>query len=279
MSINRQDLFPAGENWQPLSVPDADQRPDPLRVRAQSLPARHYFPDHSHDWHQMVYAITGALTVFLDGRRFVIPPEQAVWLPGGTPHAVATRSGAEYRSLYVAETAGTGLAGVPFVFAVPPLLRALIIEATDLQRADDGSAYAEQVNSLILATLPRLTALPSALPWPRRRQLIVLCEALYAHPDDPRGLDDWAKTLGLSERSLTRHFQAETGMTLRAWRRRLRLFRSQELLATGASITAIALELGYASVSAFIAMFRAETGLSPDAYRRSDLSAEADATR
>ena len=103
--------------------------------------------------------------------------------------------------------------------------------------------------------------------------MIQLCEALYASPDDPRGLDDWARALGLSERSLTRHFQAETGMTLRTWRRRLRLFRSQELLATGASITTIALELGYASVSAFIAMFRAETGLSPDAYRRSDLSA------
>lgn len=274
MSISRQTLFPAGEGWRPLTVPDTDQRPAPLRVRAQSLPARHYFPDHSHDWHQMVYAISGALTVFLDGRRFVIPPEQAVWLPGGTPHAVATRSGAEYRSLYVAETAGTGLATCPFVFAVPPLLRALIIEATDLQRAGDGSPYAGQVSGLILATLPRLTALPSALPWPQRRQLIELCEALYASPDDPRGIRDWARTLGLSERSLTRHFQTETGMTLRTWRRRLRLFRSQELLATGASITAIALELGYASVSAFIAMFRAETGVSPDAYRRNDLPTE-----
>lgn len=277
MSMNRQTLFSAGPDWAPLTVPDTDQRPCPLRIRAQTLPARHYFPDHRHGWHQMVYAISGALTVFLDGRRFVLSPQQAVWLPAGTPHAVATRGGADYRSLYVDHShpisPHDGGADAAFVFAVPPLLRALIIEAADLERRADASAYAQQVSALILAALQRVRPLTAALPWPRRRQLVTLCDALYADPGDSRSLGQWAKKLGLSERSLTRHFQAETGMTLRGWRRQLRLFRSQELLATGADITAIALELGYASVSAFIAMFRAATGLSPDAYRRAGLAA------
>ena len=44
------------------------------------IPARHAFPDHAHDWHQLVYAISGVLTVTADGQTFAISPEQAAWL-------------------------------------------------------------------------------------------------------------------------------------------------------------------------------------------------------
>jgi AraC-like DNA-binding protein len=56
-------------------------------------------------------------------------------------------------------------------------------------------------------------------------------------------------------------------MSLRAWRLRLRLFKAIELLCGDAPITDIALDLGYASASAFIYMFRNEMGYSPLQYR------------
>lgn len=40
-------------------------------------PPRHHFPDHAHDWHQLVYAIEGVLTVSTIGQTFITSPDQA----------------------------------------------------------------------------------------------------------------------------------------------------------------------------------------------------------
>jgi len=108
--------------------------------------------------------------------------------------------------------------------------------------------------------------LPAALPWPKDRRLLALCEALYLDPSDGRNAEEWAKELGMSSRTLTRRFEAELGLTLRSWKRRLRLFRAIEILGGGLSVTTTAMELGYGSASAFIFAFRSELGYSPHAY-------------
>jgi AraC-like DNA-binding protein len=56
---------------------------------------------------------------------------------------------------------------------------------------------------------------------------------------------------------------AETGLTYTAWRQRARLMRALELLAKGAAVTSVALDLGYDSVSAFIALFKRVLGVTP----------------
>lgn len=264
--------------WTPLVVPAGNFAPDPIRVRAQHLPARHHFPLHVHDWHQLVYATTGVLTVSVATRRYVISPEQAAWVPAGTLHGTGTLLGAAFHSLYVAADPALELAATEMVFAVPPLLRALIVEAAALDEAATDDVYREQVTGLILSHLRRARPMAAALPWPASAPLARLCEALHVRPDDPLSMPEWSRRLGMSERTLARRFMEETGMTLRAWRRRLRLFRGIELLESGISVTGTAMELGYASPSAFIYMFRAETGHSPDAFRRrGDVAPEAPA--
>ena len=68
----------------------------------------------------------------------------------------------------------------------------------------------------------------------------------------------------MSERTLARRFEAAVGMSLRSWRRRLRLFKAIELL----DVTRTAMELGYGSTSAFVYAFRTDMGGSPQAYMR-----------
>ena len=72
----------------------------------------------------------------------------------------------------------------------------------------------------------------------------------------------------MSGRTLARRFEAELGMSLRTWRRRLRLFKAVELLGGGLGVTSRAMELGYGSTSAFVFAFRSEMGCSPQAYMR-----------
>lgn len=254
-------------NCSVITAPPDVLPPRPLTIRAQSIPARRYFPEHTHDWHQLVYAIDGVLTVSTVGQTFVTSPAQAAWLPRGTAHRVGSLLGAEFRSLWISTEAGSGLPPDPTVLAVSPLLKALIVEAADIDGKDDVDGYASRVVGLILDQLRRAPRLPIALPWPRDSRLAALCEALYLDPADERNADHWAKELGMSSRTLTRKFEAELGSTLRSWKRRLRLFRAIELLGGGMSVSQTAMELGYASASAFIFAFKAEMGRSPHVYR------------
>ncbi len=255
--------------WETIQSPAGLGPPRPITVRAQTIPARHSFPEHAHRWNQMVYAISGVLTVVVEGHSFVISPEQAVWLPTGLMHRVGSLLGAEFRSLWIAHEAGPGLAESPTVFGVAPLLKALIVEAAAIEGEEDRDGHAGRVTDLILDQLRRAQPLPGALPWPRgASSLTALCEALYGDPADPRGPEAWGRELGMSERTLARRFEAEVGMSLRSWRRRLRLFKSIELMGGGLDVTRTAMELGYGSTSAFVYAFRTEMGCSPQAYMR-----------
>jgi AraC-like DNA-binding protein len=72
----------------------------------------------------------------------------------------------------------------------------------------------------------------------------------------------------MSARTLARRFEEGLGMSLRSWRRRLRLFKAIELLGGGLGVTPTAMALGYGSTSAFIYAFRTDMGCSPQAYMR-----------
>src|SRR5437763_1570551 len=82
---------------------------------------------------------------------------------------------------------------------------------------DHSGGHADRVTALILDQLPRAGPLPAALPCPRRGVLLTLCEALYADPSHPRGIEDWGATLGMPGRTLARRFDEEVGMSMRAW--------------------------------------------------------------
>ena len=94
---------------------------------------------------------------------------------------------------------------------------------------------------------------------------------MAARPDpaDGRDLAEWGRDAGASTRTLARLFQAETGMSFGRWRQRRRLLAALERLAAGEPVTGVALDLGYASPSAFIAMFRRTLGAPPTRYLKS----------
>ena len=158
------------------------------------------------------------------------------------------------------------------VFGVSPLLRALIVEAADIQEHGENAGYAGRVTALILDQLARAPQISSALPWPRTDGLRRLCEALYAEPGAHRPVEEWGRLLGMSARTLTRRFEGEMGMSLRSWRRRMRLFKAVEMLGGGLDVTRTAMDLGYATPSAFSYAFRAAMGQSPQAYMRGQQS-------
>jgi AraC-like DNA-binding protein len=96
-----------------------------------------------------------------------------------------------------------------------------------------------------------------------------LLAALQAAPEDNRTLVEWARALHTTERTLARRCQKELGMSLGQWRTRLRLVKALDWLRGEMPVQEIAWRLGYASTSAFIAMFQREQGCAPSAIASS----------
>jgi AraC-like DNA-binding protein len=62
-----------------------------------------------------------------------------------------------------------------------------------------------------------------------------------------------------------RLFPHETGLSFGRWQQQARLLKAFALFDEGLSVTQVALELGYASPSAFTKMFRRAMGEAPTA--------------
>lgn len=92
---------------------------------------------------------------------------------------------------------------------------------------------------------------------------------LQAHLEQPHNIDSLAKQAAMSRRTLTRHFQKATGMSLGEWITTERLRRSQVLLETSAlSIEQVAERSGFQSSVTFRQVFREKMGVSPLEWRR-----------
>ncbi len=93
-----------------------------------------------------------------------------------------------------------------------------------------------------------------------------VADALIADPADGRTLGEWGRAAGASERTLSRRFVEETGLSFTEWRAQARLAAALPHLANGASIASVGRDVGYANPSAFIAAFRRVFGVTPGAY-------------
>jgi AraC-like DNA-binding protein len=121
---------------------------------------------------------------------------------------------------------------------------------------------------LVSVILDELSAAPMEnlrLPIPSDARLKKLAELLLDNPADRATLTEWASRVALSERSLSRMLMQEIGMSFGKWRRQLHVILALRRLATGESVQAVALDLGYESASSFVTMFRKWPARRPDA--------------
>lgn len=240
--------------------------PRALATYAVDYPPGHRVATHRHARHQFVHAVAGVMTVSAAGTRWLVPPQFGVWVPAGVAHALTMHGRVRLRTLYVDPPARRDLPGACSVRAVSPLLRELILRAVALPRLYDVGG---PPGRLVAVLLDEVVASPPAaldLPWPLDARAAGVAAALRAAPDDRRSLAEWGRQVGAGERTLARLFARETGLGFRAWRRRLRLQHALRRLAEGGAVTAVALDCGYDSVSAFVAAFRRELGRSPGRY-------------
>jgi len=241
--------------------------PRPVVALARDLPPSHEIDWHSHPRFQLVYAARGVMSVDTRDATWVVPPQRAVWMPPAVAHRLTARGVVQLRSLYIRPDAAARMPATCEVFEVTPLLRELIVRATELPLEYDVRGPAGRIMRLLLDELAGLARLPYHLPMPKSAPLAAICRRLLDAPDDAATLGEIARRERLSARTLARYFRRDTGMSFAEWRRRARLLRALGWIAEGKPILEVALELGYDSPSAFSAMFRRELGAPPSQFR------------
>ncbi len=87
--------------------------------------------------------------------------------------------------------------------------------------------------------------------------------------EEPLRVPDLARAAGMSVRTFTRRFRAETGESPTAWLIRQRVHHAQRLLeTTDLPVDAVADRAGLGSAESLRAHLRTQAGVSPTAYRR-----------
>jgi AraC-like DNA-binding protein len=223
-------------------------------------------PEHYHQEDQLVYASRGVMTVKTDEGIWIVPAHRAVWIPAKVPHSVIMSGPVAMRTLYLKRRLVRHLPTMCRVINVSPLLRELILHTCRLERLKSRVKSHRHLVELMIEQLEAGEAMPLQLPNPSDSRAKRVAEALQRDPSDRRPLGQICRTAGASKRTIERIFQSETKMRLGEWRRQLRLIRSLQLLAANEKITQVALESGYNTASAFIAMFKKALGTTPAQY-------------
>jgi len=160
----------------------------------------------------------------------------------------------------------SSLPSEPRVMALTPLLYEVVKRITEWTASPAINAAKRHLVAVLqdeIATAPRVKL---HLPIPTDPALKRLAIRLSEDLDVRRDFAVLAREVGLSERSLFRGFQRETGLSPGQWRRQMQVLRSLELLADGKSVTDTSLEVGYESPGAFIHAFRQIVGVTPAVY-------------
>ena len=226
---------------------------------------------HSHDLHQIEYAIGGVIEVETAAAHYLLPPQQAAWIPVGLEHQATMNP--EVRSVAVMFDPAL----LPptddraRILAVSPLIREMIIYAL---RWPIGRADGDAVSDGFFATLGNLVfealdhEAPLSLPTSEHPVVAAAMSYTKAHLASVSAAEV-SRAVAVSERTLRRHFDEAIGMSWRTYLLHARMLRAMALLAApGQGVHQTATAVGFDSISAFSRAFTEFCGETPSTYRR-----------
>ncbi|MFI6610809.1 AraC family transcriptional regulator [Streptomyces poriferorum] len=217
---------------------------------------------HSHPLHELVWVRGGTLTSHVGDRIFTVFEGNGLWMPAGVVHGGRATAGAEFHDALFAPDRTPFAFGEPKAIEMTPLLESLLAH---LSRTDLEAAARARAESVVFDVI-QPSARQFALQLPGDPRIDAIAEALLDDPADGRSLEEWARLLGASERTVTRAFRQATGLSFAQWRQMLRVHRALMLLSEGFDVTTVSETLGYAQPSSFIAAFRRVMGTTPGAF-------------
>ena len=231
-----------------------------------NLEALELSPRHRHQKAQLLFTVRGVINCDVDDAVWIVPPQCAVWIPGGLHHTVFGSGEVECISLFIDPPEPANLPTECCTITVSSFLRQLLLRANALPELYDVEGPDGRIVSVIFDELAAAPVEDLRFPIPSDARLKKLTDLLIAAPADHATVAQWASRIALSERSLSRLLAQELGMSFGRWRRQLHIVLALRRLSAGQSVQAIAMDLGYESASSFVTMFRKMVGKPPSRY-------------
>jgi AraC-like DNA-binding protein len=260
LSIYRQELL----NMRHFDVIDEDQVV--VRSNGVGFSRGHHYPMTRYEqWHQLVYARLGTLTVTTEAGYWVVPPSRAVIVPAGVAsqlrlHGRVTMSCLYLRGDFYQEDVTCT------VISVPRLLRELIIHIVELGMLCRTQPSELRLALLVTDLLQEVEVEPLQLQVPVESRALQVFRLLEQEPGLCGSLSAIAERAGVGKRTMERIVRREMGMSFGRWRQQIRMYMALRMLADNHSVTDTALSVGYSTASAFVYAFREIFGRSPGEY-------------
>jgi AraC-like DNA-binding protein/quercetin dioxygenase-like cupin family protein len=226
---------------------------------------------HSHEVHQIEYAMHGVVEVETDSAHYLLPPQQAAWIPVGLEHQAVMNPDVKTVAVMFTPELISDAGGRARIIAVSPLIREMMIYALrwPIDRADG-----DDVSDGFFRTLAQLVAEAldheAPLSLPTSEHPIVAAALAYTklHLDSVTA-DDVSRAVSVSERTLRRLFQDTLGLSWRTYLLHARMLRAMALLAApGQSVQATSSAVGFENLSSFTRCFSQFCGETPSTYRK-----------
>ncbi len=187
------------------------------------------------------------------------------WTPPGFDHSHRFYGETDVRLFAVPLALCTALAPRPGVFAVSPLLREALLALTDRREVRPGAN--ERLREVMVDELAAAPENGLYLPEPRDDRMRAVTALMHADPGTTATLAELGHEVGASERTLSRLFHSELGMSFHRWRTLLRIHHALVHLTNGRSVTDTAMECGWSNPSSFIDAFTEVVGQTPGRYQ------------
>ncbi|KUH80315.1 MULTISPECIES: helix-turn-helix transcriptional regulator [unclassified Mycobacterium] len=226
---------------------------------------------HSHDVHQIEYAIGGVVEVETDSAHYLLPPQQAAWIPVGLEHQATMNPDVRTVAVMFDPELISQAGDRARILGVSPLIREMMIYALrwPIDRPDG-----DEVSDAFFRTLANLVseALDHEAPLslPSSEHPIVAAAMAYTkeHLDDVSA-QEVSRAVSVSERTLRRLFQDSIGLSWRTYLLHARMLKAMALLAApGQSVQEASSAVGFDSLSSFTRAFTQFCGETPTSYRK-----------
>lgn len=238
----------------------------PVTAMATDFPRGYDTGLHRHPNAQLIHAVHGVMVVSTDEGLWVVPPTRAIWMPPDMPHQLRMIGEVKMRAAFIRPDATPNLPTQCSVIGISALLRELILEAITVQLPYEPDSRDGRLMRLLLDEVQQVPTLPLHLPHPTDPRLRKIGHAITSQPHERITAAQWAMRFDVDPKTIHRLFLREMGMTFGQWRQQAKLLAALEMLASGAKIVDVALELGYASQSAFATMFKRQFGVAPSSF-------------
>lgn len=215
----------------------------------------------------IVYSSNGLLIVICDHGRWLVPPGTFLVLGRQVEYRLTMATHVKHKSINLA-SGFNYVRCFDNVYKMTPLMQELFVSLEKM-----GSSLQANTHNILLSDL-----LNNSQPWsgpsnlgflerPKDQRVSLICNYVQNNLDSPRTLREWANKLNYDTRTLHRLFVSEFGMPFVKWRQQVRILAALKWLNEGRTVLDVALDLGYQTQSAFTAMFRRQTGMTPTEWQ------------